>query len=82
MTRGKEVDKDKGIYNYYVSRDTISLEGAKSDKRTITFQFRVAADSANSAGEHVNSKPITFTLSEFGADNKATISESTVGIEF
>lgn len=82
MTRGKDVDKDKGIYNYYVSRDTISLEGAKSDKRTITFQFRVAADSANSAGEHVNSKPITFTLSEFGADNKATISESTVGIEF
>ena len=82
MTRGKDVDKDKGIYNYYVSRDTISLEGAKSDNSTITFQFRVAADSANSAGEHVNSKPITFTLSEFGADNKATISESTVGIEF
>jgi len=82
MIRGEEVDKDKGIYNYYVSRDTISLEGAKSDNSTITFQFRVAADSANSAGENVNSKPITFTLSEFGADNKATISESTVVLSF
>lgn len=83
MTRGDLVDKDKGIYNYYVSGDTISLEGAdKVDERKITFQFRVAGDSTYASGESVSSKPITFELSDFESDKATVTKDENIAVEF
>lgn len=67
MTRGKETDT-KGVYYYSVTNDSISLEGANVNGGTLKFQFRVAADSANSAGKESQAE-VKFII----ADGKVAV---------
>ena len=62
MTRGEETDT-KGVYYYSVTNDSISLEGANVNGGTLKFQFRVAADSANSAGKESQAE-VSFTIED------------------